>query len=369
MPGGDGILEKDGKRFSRDDADLCKLAGTAADRDRASGPASQVGIDVKVSVGNSSEDRARHQDGTLEMAGLTALFDRARPRRDAAPGLRSGGSDWGAMGWANKEMQAIVDQLAATSDPDAARRCRSGPSRSCRSELPSIPVTWSELAIVSTSASPGSRSTPRGELRSRLHPLGGIDETPLLARLVQAGLVVLVVGVLCFVLMRVLPGDPAMRIAAGRYGPDAKTAEAAEQVRRELGLDQPAGQFADWIGQLARLDLGRSLVTGAADRRGAAVQLGYSLWLAASALVLSLLLGPPIGVVAGLRPQGWVNRLVGWPARSSFAPAALRARAGADAGLRDLAGLAAAGRLRHLARDRAAGADAGARPRGACRAG
>lgn len=61
----------------------------------------------------------------------------------------------------------------------------------------------------------------------------------LLARLLQAGLVAVVVGALCFVLMRVMPGDAAMRIAAGRYGPDARIAEAAKMVRLELGLDRP----------------------------------------------------------------------------------------------------------------------------------
>ncbi|MGK9168252.1 ABC transporter permease [Inquilinus limosus] len=132
----------------------------------------------------------------------------------------------------------------------------------------------------------------------------------LLPRLGQAALVALVVGALCFVLMRVLPGDPAMRIAAGRYGPDAMNAQAAEKVRAELGLDRPwPAQFADWIADLARLDLGRSLVTGAPVVEELEVQLGYSLWLAAAALGLSLLIGPAIGVAAGLRPQGWVDRL------------------------------------------------------------
>lgn len=132
----------------------------------------------------------------------------------------------------------------------------------------------------------------------------------LLARLGQAGLVALVVGALCFALMRVLPGDPAMRIAAGRYGPDAMSAEAAAKVRAELGLDRPwPAQFADWIADLARLDLGRSLVTGAPIVEELEVQLGYSLWLAAAALGFSLLVGPAFGVAAGLRPQGWVDRL------------------------------------------------------------
>lgn len=132
----------------------------------------------------------------------------------------------------------------------------------------------------------------------------------LLSRLQQAVIVALVVGGLCFVLMRVLPGDPAMRIAAGRYGPDAMTAASAEKVRAELGLDRPwPAQFADWLGDLARLDLGRSLVSGQPVVDELAIQLGYSVTLAFAAVALSLVIAPMIGIAAGLRPQGWADRL------------------------------------------------------------
>ncbi|ALA16938.1 MULTISPECIES: ABC transporter permease [Chelatococcus] len=132
----------------------------------------------------------------------------------------------------------------------------------------------------------------------------------LLARLAQAGLVALVVGTLSFALMRALPGDAAMRIAAGRYGPDAMTGQAADKVRLELGLDRPwPAQFLDWLETLARLDLGHSLVTGAPVIEELKVQLGASLWLAAAALLISLAIGPVAGVLAGLRPTGWADRL------------------------------------------------------------
>jgi ABC-type dipeptide/oligopeptide/nickel transport system permease component len=132
----------------------------------------------------------------------------------------------------------------------------------------------------------------------------------LLARLAQAGIVALVVGALCFALMHVLPGDAAMRIAAGRYGPDARIAEAADKVRLELGLDRPwPVQFLDWLGSLVRFDLGHSLVTGAPVVDELRVQLGASVWLAAAALLLSLLVGPTIGVFSGLKPNGWTDKL------------------------------------------------------------
>lgn len=138
---------------------------------------------------------------------------------------------------------------------------------------------------------------------------GGAVKTFLLARLLQAGIVAIVVGALCFVLMRVLPGDAAMRIAAGRYGPDARIAEAAEKVRLELGLDRPwFVQLLEWLGNLLRFDLGHSLVTGGAVTHELQVQLGATIWLALAALLLSLLFGPIAGVFAGLKPGGAADR-------------------------------------------------------------
>lgn len=132
----------------------------------------------------------------------------------------------------------------------------------------------------------------------------------LVARLLQAGLVAIVVGALCFILMRMLPGDPAMRIAAGRYGPDARIADAAERVRLELGLDLPiAVQFIEWLGSLAQFDLGHSLVTGSPVAHELQVQLGASVWLAAAALLLSLLIGPIVGLFGGLQPGGTADRI------------------------------------------------------------
>ncbi|KQS85604.1 ABC transporter permease [Methylobacterium sp. Leaf361] len=132
----------------------------------------------------------------------------------------------------------------------------------------------------------------------------------LLGRLTQAALVALVVGGLCFALVRVLPGDAAFRIAADRYGPDALTAQAAEAVRQELGLDRPWPELLlHWFGELAQGHLGNSLVSGEPVSEELASQLGPSLWLAACALVLSLLIGLPLGLVSGLRAESGLDRL------------------------------------------------------------
>lgn len=131
----------------------------------------------------------------------------------------------------------------------------------------------------------------------------------LLPRLFQAGLVAWMVGTLTFVLTRTLPGDMAYRIAAGRYGHDMVNSAAAEAVRAELALEQPAlTAYFGWLWDLVQFDLGRSLVSGAPVVHELWHQLGHSLGLAASAVLLSLLLGPPLGLAAGLRPGGALDR-------------------------------------------------------------
>lgn len=128
----------------------------------------------------------------------------------------------------------------------------------------------------------------------------------------QALGVALLVSVLCFLVVRRLPGDAAYRIAAGRYGHDLVDAEAAASVRRELGLDRPAWQqLLDWLLDLAQLDLGRSLVTS----RPVVEEVGYyllgTLQLVAVALALAAVLGSAAGVLAAQRPGGRLDRLVG----------------------------------------------------------
>jgi len=158
---------------------------------------------------------------------------------------------------------------------------------------------------------PAEWKTVRAAARARA-PRGGtlaILLSTLARRLLQAVLVALIVAALCFLLMRVLPGDLAYRVAAGRYGYDLVSAAAAESVRAELGLDRPVlVQFAAWIGALARFDLGTSMVSGRSVAVEVAVQLEYTILLAVGAILVTLVLGPVFGLLSGLRPGGVLDR-------------------------------------------------------------
>jgi peptide/nickel transport system permease protein len=137
--------------------------------------------------------------------------------------------------------------------------------------------------------------------------MGGIGRA-VAARALQAVLVAVLVGALCFAMVETLPGDQAFRIAAARYGEDMVSGIAADAVRAELGLDRPAWmRLAGWLGDLARLDLGVSLVSGETVFDELVHQLGATIGLSVAALALSAVLGPPLGVLFALRAGKFVD--------------------------------------------------------------
>jgi peptide/nickel transport system permease protein len=144
-----------------------------------------------------------------------------------------------------------------------------------------------------------------GELRRALLRL-------LARRVLQAIGVVLAVTTACFAIVASLPGDAALRIAAGRYGYDFVNADAADAIRTELGLDRPAWrQLLDWWADTARLDLGTSLVTGTDVAHDLRHYLGSTLQLAVTALAVAAVAGVVAGAAAARRPSGVANWLIG----------------------------------------------------------
>lgn len=111
--------------------------------------------------------------------------------------------------------------------------------------------------------------------------------------------------VITFLIMRLLPGDPAAFFA----GP-AATAEAVEQVREQLGLNRSlTAQFFDYLIDLAHGDLGQSLTTGQPVTQDLMTRLPASIELTVCGLVLAVFIGLPLGVLAALRQNSWIDHL------------------------------------------------------------
>ena len=115
------------------------------------------------------------------------------------------------------------------------------------------------------------------------------------------------VVVFTFLLMRVLPGDPAVFFASG---PNAGQAEI-EQIRQQMGLDRPIPeQLVLYLRDVATGNLGRSMTTGQPVTRDLSRRLPASLELTACALALALLLALPLGIAAALRPGSLIDHAV-----------------------------------------------------------
>ena len=125
-------------------------------------------------------------------------------------------------------------------------------------------------------------------------------------RIAQAIPVMLVVAVLTFLLMHLLPGDPATIIAG-----DMADQDAIAQVRRDLGLDQPvATQLWLWITNLLQGDFGRSLMLNQPVATAVAERLPVTLSLALVAFVITIPVGIVLGVVAAVWRDTWADSAV-----------------------------------------------------------
>jgi peptide/nickel transport system permease protein len=125
-------------------------------------------------------------------------------------------------------------------------------------------------------------------------------------KVLQAIPVLLLVSVLAFLLMSLLPGDPAVVIAGDQASP-----EAIEKVRRTLGLDRPfVEQIALWFGQLVKGNFGSSLMLNQSVLSAMGERLPVTLSLAGLSLAITLPIGILVGSVAAYYRQTWVDSVV-----------------------------------------------------------
>ena len=116
-------------------------------------------------------------------------------------------------------------------------------------------------------------------------------------RLLLAIPTLLAVFTIIFVIVRIAPGDPAVA-ALGDYA----SAEAVAALRERMGLDQPLWrQYLTFLGDLARGDLGRSMISNSPVAEQIAFVLPYTLELTIAATAIGLLLGIPTGVLTAIR--------------------------------------------------------------------
>lgn len=148
VAGDDGILSRDGERFSLllrtfpDRPELPLIAAAVQAQWRA------IGVELEVSVSNFSEIPVGHQDGSLHVAlyarnyGLTP-----DPIGTVLQDFGPGGGDWGAMNWENAEVAQALENIAATSNPEARSADIATVVKTLHDELPLIPIVWYQHTV------------------------------------------------------------------------------------------------------------------------------------------------------------------------------------------------------------------------------
>jgi len=115
------------------------------------------------------------------------------------------------------------------------------------------------------------------------------------------------VAVLTFLIMRAIPGD----VVALRYVGSSVPQDVIDQERRLLGLDKPMWmQFVDWMSAAARLDFGTSLWTNHSVVEEIQIRIGLSIELAIIATILAIAIAVPLGVLAAVRQDTWVDYVI-----------------------------------------------------------
>jgi peptide/nickel transport system permease protein len=129
--------------------------------------------------------------------------------------------------------------------------------------------------------------------------------TWLIRRLIQAGFVVLAMTLIVFLGVHVI-GNPVDILIS----PEADQAERA-RIIIQMGLDRPLwSQYLTFLNGALHGDLGRSFVFNEPALRLIAQRMPATLELAVTAVLMSILVGVPLGLYAGMRPDGWIGRTI-----------------------------------------------------------
>lgn len=143
--GADGVRTQAGKRLALTlttfvDRPELPLIATALQEEMR-----QIGIAVRVVIGNSSDIPAGHRSGALQLGLVARNFGNLpEPVATLLQDFGPGGGDWGAMGWKNTEVPALLKRLAsgAAMSPAQQQQHRERIATLLQAELPVIPVVW-----------------------------------------------------------------------------------------------------------------------------------------------------------------------------------------------------------------------------------
>lgn len=132
----------------------------------------------------------------------------------------------------------------------------------------------------------------------------------IIRRIIQAVFVFLIVTFSVFISIRMLPGDPILvLISQEEYA--SVSDEQIEKLRHEFGLDRSViVQYTDWLSHVFRGDLGTSITYRVSVADEILKRLPITLHLGVTAMILSIIIGTPLGILSAVRRGGWLDNIV-----------------------------------------------------------
>jgi peptide/nickel transport system permease protein len=132
----------------------------------------------------------------------------------------------------------------------------------------------------------------------------------IIRRILQMILILLLVTVIVFLMVRLLPGDP-IRMFLSQQEQETITQEQIDHLRHEYGLDKPwIVQYFDWLGQIVKGDLGRSIITRQRIVDDVKRRVPITFEIGVIAFILSIIIGIPVGVIAAIRRGTWLDNIL-----------------------------------------------------------
>ena len=128
----------------------------------------------------------------------------------------------------------------------------------------------------------------------------------IIKRLMQTVPVIIGVTIVVFVIMQLVPGDPAVLLAG-----EGATIETIEALRQQLGLHQPLYvQYFDYVSNLLRGDMGFSLKNNQPVLQEIMTRLPITLELAIFSTLITIVLGMLAGIISAIRPYSILDTVV-----------------------------------------------------------
>lgn len=111
-------------------------------------------------------------------------------------------------------------------------------------------------------------------------------------------------SILVFMMVHLIPGDPAITMLG-----DSATEESIEQIREEMGLNQPLiNQYLIWMGKVVQGDFGNSIFQNKPVMAAIAERAETSVLLGVMAMILIVVIALPVGIMAAVKVNTWVDQ-------------------------------------------------------------